>query len=230
MLTQHDSASQRHRSAGKQAMGLRLAPRHSDMPRTPLTSRTARPRRAHVLLLAIVLALAAATLGGCGGRSTSARVSAQDERAALVSYLRQVEPIRLAVNRLLNGADPILSAYHDNRISPRRASFRMSILERRFAAYTVEVAAIAPATAQLRAVNAPYAHTYILEDSYLSALTTGLAERNLDGLPDTQSEQRAAIIQWRTSLTVLAHVAGLDLPGDMQAAGRGEIAPSPHGS
>jgi hypothetical protein len=67
------------------------------MPRTPLTSRTARSRRAHVLLLAIVLALAAATLGGCGGRSASARVSAQGERAALVSYLRQVEPIRLAV-------------------------------------------------------------------------------------------------------------------------------------
>jgi hypothetical protein len=200
------------------------------MPRTPLTSRTARPRRAHVPLLAIVLALAAATLGGCGGRSASARVSAQGERAALVSYLRQVEPIRLAVNRLLEGADPILSAYHDSRISPRRASLRMGALERRFAAYTVDIATTQPVTAQLRSLNAPYAHTYILEDSYLSALTTGLAERNLDGLPDTQSEQRAAIIQWRTGLTVLARSVALNLPGDLQAAGRGEIAPSPRGS
>jgi hypothetical protein len=172
----------------------------------------------------------ASAIGGCGGRSASARVSAQDERAALVSYLREVEPIRLAVNRLLEGADPILSAYHDNRISPRQASFRMSILERRFAAYTVDMAAIAPVTAQLRSLNAPYAHTYILEDSYLSALTTGLTRRNLDRLPDTQSAQRAAIIQWRTGLTVLARSVALNLPGDLQAAGRGEIAPSPKGS
>ncbi len=136
----------------------------------------------------------AAAIGGCGGRSASARVSAQGERAALVSYLREVEPIRLAVNRLLNGADPILSAYHDSRISPRRASLRMGALERRFAAYTVDIAAIQPVTAQLRSPNAPYVHTYILEDSYLSALTTGLAEHNLGGLPDTQSEQRAAIM------------------------------------
>jgi hypothetical protein len=172
----------------------------------------------------------ASAIGGCGGRSASARVSAQGERAGLVSYLREVEPIRLAVNRLLKGADPILSAYRDSRISPRRASLRMGALERRFVAYTVDMAAIAPATAQLRAVNAPYAHTYILEDSYLSALTTGLAERNLNGLPDTQSQQRAAIIQWRTGLTVLARSVALNLPGDLQAAGRGEIAPSPKGS
>jgi hypothetical protein len=188
------------------------------------------PRRAQGILLAVTLALTSATLEGCGGQTTSASVSAQRERVALVSYLRQVEPIRLAVNRLLEGADPILSAYHDNRISPRRASLRMGALERRFAAYTVDIAAIQPATAQLRAVNAPYAHTYIFEDSYLSALASGLAGRNLDRLPDTQSAQRAAIIQWRTDLTVLARRARLDLPGDLQAAGRGEIAPSPNGS
>jgi hypothetical protein len=188
------------------------------------------PRRAHVLLSAIALALAAAVLGGCGGGSEEARVSIKNERAALVSYLRQVEPLRLAVNNLLEGADPIISAYHDKRASPRQASLRMGALERRFAAYTVDITAIAPTTAQLRSVNAPYAHTYILEDSYLSALTTGLAERNLDGLPDTGSEQRAAIIQWRTGLTVLARIAGLDLPADLQAAGRGEIRPSPEGS
>jgi hypothetical protein len=178
-----------------------------------------------------VLALTVAALCGCGGDiSVSTRVSPHGERAALMSYLRQVEPIRLGVNRLLNGADPILSAYHDGGISPRRASLRMGALERRFAGYTVDMAALEPATVQLRAVNAPYAHTYILEDSYLSALTVGLAERDFDGLPDTQSAQRAAIIQWRTELTVLAHRAGLKLPADLQVAGRGEIAPSPNGS
>lgn len=147
-----------------------------------------------------------------------------------MNYLQQVEPIRLAVNRLLEGADPILTAYHDDRISPRLAARRMGALERRFAAYTVDMAAIEPTTARLRSVNAPYAHTYILEDSYLSALTNGLAERNLGGLPDTQSDQRAAIVQWRTGLAVLARRAALGLPADLQAAGRGEIAPSPTGS
>jgi hypothetical protein len=154
----------------------------------------------------------------------------QRERAALVSYLQQVEPIRLAVNRLLEGADPILSAYRDGRASPQQASLRMGALERRFAAYTVDMAALQPATAQLRSLNDPYAHTYILEDGYLSALTTSLAARNLGGLPDTQAAQRAAIIQWRTDLTVLARRMRLDLPSDLQAAGRGEIAPSPGGS
>jgi hypothetical protein len=57
-----------------------------------------------------------------------------------------------------------------------------------------------------------------------------LAESDLDSLPDTQSEQRAAIIQWRTDLTVLARAADAPLPADLQEAGRGEIAPSPDGS
>jgi hypothetical protein len=197
---------------------------------TPRASSTAHPRGARVRLLAVALALTTATLGGCGGGSTSGRVSARQEGAALVSYLQQVEPIRLAVNRLLEGADPILSAYRDGRISSRQASLRMGALERRFAAYTVDMAALQPATAPLRSLNDPYAHTYVLEDAYLSALTTGLAERNLDGLPNTQAAQRAAIIQWRTALAVLAHHAALALPGDLQAAGRGEIAPSPRGS
>ena len=93
-----------------------------------------------------------------------------------------------------------------------------------------DVAAITPTTPQLRSLHAIYAHTFILEDSYLSALVTGLAEGDTDGLPDTQSEQRAAIIQWRTGLEVLARQTGFKLPADMQVAGRGEIAPSPDGS
>ena len=177
-----------------------------------------------------VSCLCAIALGGCASQTPSAARTQRAGRAAIERYLHEVEPIRLAVNKLLDGADPILSAYHDNRISPEQASLRMGALERRFAAYTVEIAALQPATAQLRAVNAPYAHTYIFEDSYLSALTTGLAERDLDSLPDTQSEQRAAIIQWRTGLTVLARAADAPLPADLQEAGRGEIAPSPDGS
>ncbi len=178
----------------------------------------------------MALALTAAALSGCGESSFSGTVSIGRERAALVSYLQQVEPIRLAVNRLLEGADPILVAYHDGRISAGQASFRMGALERHFAAYTVDVTALHPATAELRSLNDPYAHTYILEDAYLSALTTGLAERSLDGLPDTQAAQRAAIIQWRTDLAVVARRVALDLPPDLQAAGRGEIAPSPKSS
>jgi len=174
--------------------------------------------------------LCVVALGGCASQTGSAPSTQRAGRAAIERYIGEVEPIRLAVNKLLEGADPILSAYHEHRISPRQASLRMGTLERLFAAYTVEMAAIAPASAQLRAVNAPYAHTYIFEDSYLSALTTGLAERDLDSLPDTQSEQRAAIIQWRTELTVLARAADAPLPADLQEAGRGEIAPSPDGS
>jgi hypothetical protein len=175
------------------------------------------------------LALLAAALGGCGAGSKPTN-AARSERAALSGYLQRVEPIRLAVNRLLEGADPILSDYRSRRIPARLAARRMGGLERRFAAYTVEIAAVEPATSALRSLNMPYSHTYVLEDSYLSALTAGLARGDLGGLPDTQSAQRAAIVQWRTGLAVLAHRVGLTLPADLQAAGRGEIAPSPSGS
>ena len=169
-------------------------------------------------------------IGGCGSGSGSAGGSAAAQRTALVAYLRQVEPIRLAVNRLLEGADPILAGYRSGRLSPRRAASEMNALEARFAAYTVDIAAIEPLTGRLRSLHGPYAHTYVLEDAYLSALANGLGERNLDGLPDTQASQRAAIIEWRTGLGVLARHAGLALPADLQLAGRGEIAPSPAGS
>jgi hypothetical protein len=189
--------------------------------------------RARVPLLPVVLALlVAATLSGCGhsSASASAQSATEAQRTALSAYLKQVEPIRLAVNRLLNGADPILSANHEKTITPQQAATRMGALERRFAGYTVNVAAITPTTPQLRSLHAIYAHTFILEDSYLSALVIGLAEGDTDDLPNTQSEQRAAIIQWRTGLEVLARRAGFKLPADLQVAGRGEIAPSPDGS
>jgi hypothetical protein len=191
------------------------------------------PRPAAVRLPALLGATCAAlclALAGCGSTAKPAGPSPERQRTALAGYLRTVEPVRLAVNRLLEGADPILSAYNDHHISAKLAAQRMEALERRFAAYTVQMAAIEPADRTLRAINAPYAHTYILEDAYLSALTSGLSDADLDGLPDTQAAQRASIIQWRTELTVLADRLHVRLPADLQLAGRGEIAPSPAGS
>jgi hypothetical protein len=198
--------------------------------RTMGSGSSLRRGRARVAAVCTALALLVAALSGCGHSSASAQSSPQVQRAALSAYLKQVEPIRLAVNRLLNRADPILSANREKTITPRQASLRMGALERRFAGYTVDVAAVTATTPQLRALHAIYAHTFILEDSYLSALVTGLGEGDTDDLPDTQSEQRAAIIQWRTGLEVLARRAGFRRPADLQVAGRGEIAPSPDGS
>jgi hypothetical protein len=186
--------------------------------------------RASILAQASALALLALTAGGCGASSGSARSSAASQRTALAGYLRQIEPLRLAVNRLLEGADPILSADHDHKLSGARAAHRMEALERRFAAYAVDIAAIEPTLPKLRSLQATYAHTYVLEDSYLSALVQGLSEGEFDELPDTQSEQRAAIIQWRMGLEVLARRVHYRLPSDLQVPGRGEIAPSPDGS
>ncbi len=45
-------------------------------------------------------------------------------RSALAAYLCQVEPLRLAVNRLLEAADPILSGNHDGTLSPARPAAR----------------------------------------------------------------------------------------------------------
>jgi hypothetical protein len=185
---------------------------------------------ARFLARAVAITLLCLALAGCGGGSRPAGASPASRRVSLREYLHEVEPLRLAVNRLLEGADPILSGYSKRRLSAQTASQRMGALERRFAAYTVQITAIEPGDPQLRSLQAVYAHTYILEDSYLSALTTGLSQRDLEGLPDTQSEQRAAIIQWRTGLTVLALRLGVQLPADLQAAGRGEITPSPGGS
>jgi len=186
--------------------------------------------RARRTILVSSLGVLALTVGGCAGHSAAAARTPAGERRALAAYLRQIEPLRLAVNRLLEGADPILSGNHDGTLSPARASLAMGRLERRFAGYTLAVNAIDAGTPQLRSLQATYAHTYILEDSYLSALTVGLGERELDGLPNTESEQRIAIIAWRTGVEVLARRLAYKLPADLQLAGRGEIRPSPDGS
>lgn len=174
--------------------------------------------------------LCAIAFWGCAGNAPSQPAKRHAQRSAIGRYLDEVEPIRLAVNRLLGGADPILGAFGKRRIRPAEAARRLGELERRFAAYTVDIAAVRPPTAELRALNAGYAHTYVLEDAYLSALVAGLAGGNVSDLPNTQAAQRAAIVGWRTALTVLARSAGAPLPADLQQAGRGEIAPSPSGS
>jgi hypothetical protein len=163
--------------------------------------------------------LPALLLAGCGGSTGGAK--------ALRSYLAQIEPLRLSVNQLLEQADPILSAYREHRITPYQAEQRFDRLERRFAAYTEQIALIQPQSNELRHAHDIYLHTYFLEDAYLSALASALPSGSFNDLPHTANEQRAAIIEWRTDLTVLASRTHLPLPADLQIAGRGEIAPSP---
>jgi hypothetical protein len=173
-------------------------------------------------IAAIASALALAACGGAADRPASAGGSVE-------AYLRSVEPIRLGVNRLLDRADPILSAYRDHRLGSRETQRRMAALERRFAAYARRIAALPAIPDSLRTAHRAYAHTYVLEDSYLNALVAALPDRQFEDLPATQSRQRAAIIGWRIRLEVVARRLGIRLPRDLQAAGRGEIAPSPLG-
>ncbi len=146
------------------------------------------------------------------------------------SYLRAVEPIRLGVNRLLEDADPILDAYRAHRSTGDQAAADMDTLERRFADSTVRINALTPSNATLARIHAPYAHTYVLEDAYLSTLVALLPTGDFSTLPNTQAAQRASIIEWRTQLEVLAHQAHVHLPRDLQQAGRGEIAPAVSGT
>jgi hypothetical protein len=176
------------------------------------------------LIWRVLTLTAALAIAGCG------QSNAPSAQGALKAYLARVEPIRLQVNRLLDRADPTLSAYGEHRLSARIAHRRIDQLERRFAAYAVEIATVRPVPEALRTAQESYAHTYVLEDAYLSALTAALPERQFDDLPNTQSRQRAAIVAWRIRLEVLANRLKVRLPADIQVAGRGEIAPSPSGS
>lgn len=177
------------------------------------------------MVRAVGVALAVA-LAGCGTSGAAGPTASQQLR----EYVARVQPIRLGVNRLLERADPILTAYGEHRIDGRVAQRRFGALERRFAGYAVRAASVRDVPAGMRRANAAYAHTYVLEDSYLSALTAALPDRAFDDLPNTQSAQRAAIIAWRIRLEVLARRLSVSLPANLQQAGRGEIAPSPTGS
>jgi hypothetical protein len=150
--------------------------------------------------------------------------------SSLRSYLAGVEPVRLGVNRLLESADPVIAGDRDHHLSGEQAATAMGRLEQSFARYMVEINGLQPSDAMLAGINAPYAHAYILEDAYLNALTSGLSNGDLSSLPDTQSEQRDAIIEWRVQPELLAQQLSLALPADLQQAGRGEMAPSVSGS
>jgi hypothetical protein len=177
----------------------------------------------------VFVAIAIGALAGCSAGSGSTQPKAS-QATALRRYVAQVEPIRLAVNRLLDHADPILTAYSRHRLDPPEAERQMNSLEARFAAYTVKINGLGPVPPALAVAQHAYAHTYILEDAYLSALAAAIPSRSFDNLPKTQDAQRAAIIGWRTRLQIVADRLGMRLPSDLQVAGRGEIAPSPQGS
>ena len=173
------------------------------------------------MVAAVALAVG---LSGCGSDTTSA-----DRRHALEEYVAEVQPIRLGINELLDKADPILEGYRDGDLTAKLAQRRFDRLERGVAGYAVRIAAVQDVPDEIRAVHDAYAHTFVLQDAYLSALAAALPTRSFDELPHFQNEQRAAIIAWRTRLQVLADRWGATLPPDLQVAGRGEISPSPTG-
>jgi hypothetical protein len=163
-------------------------------------------------------------LAGCGSDTTTA-----DRRQALEEYVAAVQPIRLGINELLDKADPVLEGYNDGDLSAAQAQRRMGRIERGEAEYAVRIASIDDVPDEMRAAQDAYAHTFVLQDTYLSALTAALKDRAFDELPHFQNEQRAAIIAWRTRLEVLARRWGATLPANLQIAGRGEISPAPTG-
>ena len=180
------------------------------------------PSRTLSTLLALALLGA---LVGCGEDGSSSDNASQD----LEDYVAAVEPIRLGINELLDRADPIMSAYREGDLDAEQARRRMDAIEHRVADYAVEIAEVEPVPEQLRAAHDGYAHVFVLQDTYLSALVEAIPEREFDELPDVQDEQRELIIAWRTELQVEADSAGVELPADLEVAGRGEIVPSPLG-
>jgi hypothetical protein len=172
-------------------------------------------------LLAAALALTAL---GCGSDTSTA-----DRREALEDYVAKVQPIRLGINELLDRGDPILERYRDGDLSPKQAQRGIDRIEHGVAAYAVRIAAVEDVPDELRAAHDAYAHTFVLQDTYLSALAAALPGRQFDELPAFQNEQRAAIIAWRIRLEVLADRWGATLPANLQIAGRGEVSPSPTG-
>ncbi len=174
--------------------------------------------------LAVALVAGALLLAGCGADTSTA-----DRRQELERYVAAVQPIRLGINELLDKADPILGGYRDGDLSAAQAQRRMGRLERGAAGYAVRIAEAEPVPDEMRAAQDAYAHTFVLQDTYLSALTAAIPDRAFDELPHFQNEQRAAIIAWRTRLQVLANRWGATLPANLQVAGRGEISPAPGG-
>lgn len=134
------------------------------------------------------------------------------------------------MNRLLDGADPILGGYHEGRLGAAAAQRGMRRLERRFANYRRRVAAVEPVPADLLGAQRAYAHTYVFEDRYLRALIAALPGRRFRSLPHFEERQRTAIVAWRGALALAAARLHVPIPDDIGIAGVGEIAPSPLGS
>ena len=189
----------------------------------------ARPRPPRLARLAVVSTVVLLS-GGLLAVPASAAPGTGPTAATLQSYVAAVEPIRDGVNRLLDTADPLLARWRDHRITGAQAAAAMSALEQRFAAYTVQINALAPADPTLQRIHAPYAHTYLFEDAYLRALAAALPTRTFASLPRTAEQQRAAIIVWRVQIEALGRALHVALPADLEHAGRGDIAPSPTGS
>ncbi len=183
-----------------------------------------------VVGLAGFLGLMLAEHGNAGASRPATGPPPAISATALNSYVNAVEAVRLPVNQLLEQADPNLDGYREHRITPAVAAQQMGTLEQRFAGYLIQMTAITPADPALARINAPYAHTYLLEDSYLATLAADVGNGDFSNLPDTQDQQRLAIIEWRVQLQLAAAQVGYLLPADIQQAGRGEIAPSPTGS
>ncbi len=173
--------------------------------------------------LAVALAI---SLAGCGGSSND---ESGATRQSVEAYVAQVEPIRLGTNHLLERADPITSAYHEHRLSAEVAQRRIEALEHRLSDYAVKIASVAPVPPTLESTERAYAHVWVLQDTYLSALAQAIPERDFEDLPDYENRQREAITAWRIQLQAVADQVGAKLPRDIQIAGRGEIRPSPIG-
>src|SRR5437899_1151582 len=116
------------------------------------------------LTCAVEVALIA-LIAGCGADTTTA-----DRRQALEDYVAKVQPIRLGINDLLDRADPVLEGYRAGDLSAAQAERRMGRIERGAARYAVQIAAVEPVPDEMRAAQDAYAHTFVLQDTYLSAL------------------------------------------------------------
>ncbi|HEX6457556.1 MAG TPA: hypothetical protein VF032_01450 [Thermoleophilaceae bacterium] len=174
----------------------------------------------------LVAALAAA---GCGSAG-STNLPRPAEQHALRAYLRAIEPLRLHVNKLLGGTDPILRGYHEHRLTAAGAQHALRHLERRFVSYVNAVDAVRGVPPDLWGAQNAYARTYALEDRYLQALIAALPGRRWDRLPRSEPEQRRTIVAWRAALALEAARVQVPLPQDIEIAGNGEITPSPEGT
>ena len=81
-----------------------------------------RPQSRPHLIAGALITVAALAAAGCQSSSSSSAGHAGVSATELRAYVSQIEAVRLPVNDLLEGADPILEAYHDKTITPAQAS------------------------------------------------------------------------------------------------------------